>query len=164
MKKIYSVHLWGKAIKRKLYLKILNNFTEFDKSHNWNLYEDNAMDFLILKNAENFVYINKKGYLDGNKDNFNNNQEDSNNIINDLFIFAGLFFDYTDDNMLEKSLAVYQIRRIFYEYKDDLLKISSGFENYYKILDKFSNCKSISSNQLYYIHEIRNILKQVEKK
>ena len=44
-----DLYLWGKAIKRELYVKILNNLKEEYKNQNWNFYEDSTIDFLLLK-------------------------------------------------------------------------------------------------------------------
>ena len=159
----HNLNLWGKAIKTKLYKKVLNNLNNYYKNKNWNLYEDNAMDFILLKNAETYIFINENGYIDGMKENIYNNK-DNNEIVKNLFLLAEIFFDYTEDNIYEKTMANYQIKRIFYEYKNNLEGISEGFEYYYNILDKFSNCKSILKQQQYYINQVRSILNKAEKK
>ena len=160
-----NLYLWGKAIKRELYTKILNNLSEDHKNKKWNYYEDSALDFLLLKNAESYVIINENGYINELEDNYenkNNEQNKANEIIKDLFLLADFFFDYTEDNLYEKSIAIYQIRRIIDDYKKDLESINQGYDYYYKILDKYSNCKNILPRHQFYINQIKQILKKRE--
>ena len=159
----HNLNLWGKIIKKELYIKVLNNLRDYYKKQNWNLYEDNAMYFILLKNAETYIYVSEIGYINGPKDKIDNN-ENNNEIINDLFLLAEIIFDFTEDNIYEKTMANYQIRRIFYDYKKNLEIITEGFDKYYFILSKFSNCKSIIEKQQYYVNQVRNILNKAELK
>lgn len=161
------LNLWGKAIKRTLYSNIIDKLSNYYKNQNWNLYEDNALDFLLLKNAESYVFIKENGYLyEKNKGDdskkINNNQ--ANYIIKDLFTLAEIFYDYTDNNVYEKLMAVFQIKRILYDYNNYLELIDKGFENYHEILNKFSYCNNILPGQQFYIEQARQALNKIEKK
>ena len=162
-----DLYLWGKAIKRELYVKILNNLKEEYKNQNWNFYEDSTIDFLLLKNAESYVIINENGYIIELEDNYEDKKYDKtkeNEIIKNLFLLVDIFFEYTEDNIYEKSMAVYQIRRILEDYKSNLELINNEFDYYYKILDKFSSCKNILPRNQFYINQVKQILKENENK
>ena len=161
-----NLYLWGKAIKRDLYINIINKLNDNYKKQNWNLYEDAAIYFFILKNSTSYIFINENGYINDIKDNsyiIQDNSYTSNEIIKDIFLLAEIFFDYTEDNMYEKLMALYQLKRLLNDYKNDLEKVNKGFDYYYKVLDKFSNCTFISPENQYYINDIKQILKKVEK-
>ena len=70
-----KLNLWGKAIKRTLYSNIIDKLSNYYKNQNWNLYEDNALDFLLLKNAESYVFVKENGYL------YEKNKEDDSKKI-----------------------------------------------------------------------------------
>ncbi len=161
-----NLFLWGKAIKKDIYVNIINNLNDNYKKQNWNLYEDAAIYFFILKNSESYIFINENGYINDIKDNsytIKDNSYTSNEIIKDIFILSEIFFDYTEDNIYEKLMALYQIKRLLNDYKKDLENVNKGFDYYYKVLDKFSNCTFISPENKYYINDIKQILRKVEK-
>ena len=161
-----QLYLWGKAIKRKLYANILDTFSDFYLKQNWNLYEDSTMCFILLKKAQSYVFIYENGYIYDNEEKNINNKNDTdkaNDIIKDLFISAEILFDYTEENNYEKSMAIYQLKRIIYDYNNSLELVNKGFDYFYKVLDKFENCKNILSNQKIYIEKLRLILKKFEK-
>ena len=162
-----KLNLWGKAIKRTLYSNIIDKLSNYYKNQYWNLYEDNALDFLLLKNAESYLFIKENGYLyEKNKEDDSKkiNNDQANYIIKDLFTLAEIFYDYTDNNVYEKLMAVFQIKRILYDYNNYLELIDKGFENYHEILNKFSYCNNILPEQQFYIHQARQALNKIEKK
>ena len=55
-------------------------------------------------------------------------------------------------------MAMYQLRRIVVDYENTLILANTGFDYYYKVLDKFSNCKNILFNQKKYVDKLRKIL------
>ena len=156
-----KLNLWGKAIKRKLYFNVLDTLSDYYLNQNWNFYEDSTIYSFLLKNAESYVFLNENGYIYDNEENnaYNKSITDkANDIIKDLFISADIFFDYTQDNNYEKSMAMYQLRRIVVDYENILILANTGFDYYYKVLDKFSNCKNILFNQKKYVDKLRKIL------
>ena len=159
------LYLWGKAIKRTLYLKIIDKLSTYYKNQNWNLYEDTALDFLLLKHAESFIFIKENGYL-YEKNEENNSEKDiknqANDIIKDLFILAEFFYDYTEDNIYEKLMAIFQLKRIIYDYNNYLALIDKHFEKYHEILNKFSYCNNFLPSQKLYIEQARQLLIKVE--
>ena len=62
-------------------------------------------------------------------------------------------------------MAMYQLRRLIKEYKKTLKMVTKGFKYYFKVLNKFSECKSILPEDHKKVEKIRKILlKILEKK
>lgn len=164
-----NLYLWGKIIKRKLYQKILKNFSKLFMEKKWNLYEDSAIDFLLLKNAESYIFLNENGYInisdeENDKNNNKKSSEEANKDINNLFLLAQFFYEFTEDNIYEKMMAMYQIKRLVSDYKNSLELVNKDFDYYYSILSKYSDCKFILPQQKIYVNQLVEILKKQQKK
>ena len=162
-----NLFLWGKIIKRKLFLEVLDNLTDYYKKQHWTLYEDNAMDFIILKYAKTYAFIKENGYMYcySPKSSYSNRKEKikANRTVKDVFLLAEICFDYTNDNTYEKQMATFQIKRLISEYKKSLKRVTEGFEYYYRIINKFLKCKSILPRDRIIINQIKHILEEAEK-
>ena len=162
-----NLFLWGKIIRRELFLELLDNLTDYYKKQHWTLYEDNAMDFVLLKYAKTYAFIKENGYIYcySEESSYTNRNEGykANRTVKDVFLLAEICFDYTNDNEYEKQMAIFQLRRFIFEYKNSLQKVTKGFEYYYRTLNKFSQCKSILPKHRKLIEEIREILQNAEK-
>lgn len=162
-----NLFLWGKIIKRKLFLEVLDNLTDYYKKQHWTLYEDNAMDFILLKYAKTYAFIKENGYMYcySPKSSYSNRKDKikSNRTVKDVFLLAEMCFDYTNDNIYEKQMATFQLKRLIKEYKKSLKKVTEGFDYYYKVINKFSKCKSILPRDKKYIKEIKEILEEAKK-
>lgn len=163
----HNLFLWGKIIRRELFLELIDNLTDHYKKQHWTLYEDNAMDFILLKYAKTYAFIKVNGYIYcySEESSYTNRNEEykANRTVKDVFLLAEICFDYTNDNEYEKQMAMFQLKRFIYEYKSSLSKVTKGFEYYYRTLNKFSKCKSILQRHRKYIEEIREILENAEK-
>ena len=163
----HNLFLWGKIIRRELFLELLDNLTDYYKRQHWTLYEDNAMDFVLLKYTKTYAFIRENGYIYcySAESSFTNRNDryKANRTVKDVFLLAEMCFDYTNDNEYEKQMPMFQLRRFLYEYKNSLTKVTKGFEYYYRTLNKFSQCKFILPKQRKYIEEIREILQNAEK-
>lgn len=160
--------LWGNIIKRKLFFELLNKLSDYYKKKYFILYEDSPIVFILFKYAKSYVFFNLTGYIYiYNKKSTYINRKKTKNInttINNIFLLAEIFFDYTDDNKYEKLMAMYQLRRLIKEYKKTLKLVTKGFKYYYKVLNKFSECKSILPEDHKIIKKIRKILFTLDKK
>ena len=163
----HNLFLWGKIIKRELFLELIDNLTDHYKKQHWTLYEDNAMDFIVLKYAKTYAFIKANGYIYcySEESSYTNRNEEykANRTVKDVFLLAEICFDYTNDNEYEKQMAMFQLKRFIFEYKSSLSKVTKGFEYYYRTLNKFDKCKSILQRHKKYIEEIREILQNAEK-
>ena len=162
-----NLFLWGKIIKRKLFLEIIDNLTDYYKKQHWTLYEDNAMDFILLKYAQSYIFIKENGYIycQNPQSSYSNRYKSykANRTVKDVFLLAEIFFDYTNDNEYEKKMAGFQLRRFIYEYRDCLDKVTEGFDYYYRTLNKFLKCNYIIPKHRKYFEQIKTILENTEK-
>ena len=162
-----NLFLWGKIIKRQLFLEIFDNLSDYYKRQHWTLYEDNALDFILLKYAQSYVFIKENGYIYcySSQSSYTNRYKSykANRTVKDVFLLAEICFDYTNDNEYEKKMAGFQLRRFIYEYKDCLDKVTEGFDYYYRVLNKFLKCKYIIPKHRKYFEEIKAILENTEK-
>jgi len=90
----------------------------FNDNITWNNYEDNAIDFLLLKHAKSYIFVNEINYIN-NIDENNYFSKDKNNYINDLVKLAKVFDYYTKDNIYDKLMVLYHIKRIITELEND---------------------------------------------
>ena len=162
-----NLFLWGKIIKRKLFFELVDNLTDYYKRQHWTLYEDNALDFVLLKYTKSYVFFKGNGYIYCyNKDSSFSNRNRSKKAIRtvkDVFLLAEMCFDYTNDNSYEKQMAVFQLKRFIFEYKSSIEKVTEGFEYYFRVLNKFSKCKSILPRDRLFLNKIKNILEKAQK-
>ena len=164
----HNLFLWGKIIKRKLFYELLDNLTDFYKRQHWTLYEDNAIDFVLLKYTKSYVFINENGYIYcyNEVSAYTNRNDEKKTIktVKDVFSLAEICFDYTNDNEYEKQKATFQLKRFIFEYRNSLETVTEGFDYYFKVLNKFSKCKSILPRDRAYLNEIKNILENAQNK
>ena len=164
----HNLFLWGKIIKRKLFLEVIDNLSDYYKRQHWTLYEDNAMDFILLKCAKSYIFIDANGYIYcyNSKSSYSKRYESykATRTVKDVFLLAEIFFDYTNDNEYEKQMASFQLRRFIHEYKRCLYKVTEGFEYFYRTLNKFLKCKYILPKHRNYFEQIKYILTNTEKK
>ena len=154
-------------IKRKLFLEVIDNLSDYYKRQHWTLYEDNAMDFVLLKYAQTYTFIEENGYIYcyNKMSSYSKRKEvyKANRTVKDVFLLAEICFDYTNNNEYEKEMAVFQLKRLLREYQKSLRLVNEGFEYYNRILNKFSECKFISNQNKRFIVLIRDILSTAEK-
>ena len=162
-----NLFLWGKIIKRELFLEVIDNLTDYYKRQHWTLYEDNAMDFVLLKYAKTYTFIEENGYIycysEISSYSNRNRSYKANRTVKDVFLLAEICFDYTNNNEYEKEMAMVQLRRFISEYKHSLEKVTEGFEYYYRTLSKFEKCKYFSPKSQKYIRVIKAIIQNSEK-
>ena len=161
-----NLFLWGKIIKKKLFVELIDNLTDFYKRQHWTLYEDNALDFVLLKYAQTYAFIKANGYIycynEESSYSNRNNKVKANRTVKDVFLLAEICFDYTNDNEYEKQMAMAQLRRFVFEYKSSLENASSGFDYYFRVLNKFMNCKYLTQRDYALLGNIKEILEKAK--
>ena len=161
-----NLFLWGKIIRKKLFVDLIDNLTDFYKRQHWTLYEDNALDFVLLKYAQTYAFIKANGYMYCyNEESSYSNRNDkvkANRTVKDVFLLAEICFDYTNDNEYEKQMAMAQLRRFVFEYKSSLENVSSGFDYYFRVLNKFMNCKSLRLKDRTLLNQIKETLEKAK--
>jgi glycosyltransferase involved in cell wall biosynthesis len=161
-----NLFLWGKIMKRQLFLEIFDNLSDYYKRQHWTLYEDNALDFILLKYAQSYVFIKENGYIYcyNSQSSYTNRYKSykANRTVKDVFLLAEICFDYTNDNEYEKQMAMAQLRRFVFEYKSSLENVSSGFDYYFRVLNKFMNCKSLRLKDRTLLNQIKETLEKAK--
>ena len=72
-------------------------------------------------------------------------------------------FKYTNNTLYEKNMAVCQFKFIIDGYNDIFLKITSGFNYIYKIIDLYLNCNIISNKDKQIFNNLMNQFKKIEQ-
>ena len=161
-----NLFLWGKIIRKKLFVDLIDNLTDFYKRQHWTLYEDNALDFVLLKYAQTYTFIKANGYIycynEESSYSNRNAKVKANRTIKDVFLLAEICFDYTNDNEYEKQMAMTQLRRFVFEYKSSLENASAGFDYYFRVLNKFMNCKSLGPKDREVLNQIKETLEKAK--
>ena len=150
-----------------MFLELIDNLTDYYKRQHWTLYEDNAMDFVLMKYAQTYTFIEENGYIycynEVSSYSKRNEAYKANRTVKDVFLLAEICFDYTNDDEYEKSMAFYQLKRLLTEFGNRLHMLTKGFEYYYRTLDKFSKCKYISDYDRRIIEKIREKIQKAER-
>ena len=71
-------------------------------------------------------------------------------------------FNYTNDTLYEKNMAVAQFKFLLDGFGDIFLKATKGFNYYYKIIDLYLNCDIISQENKNIFRNIKSKLKKNE--
>ena len=160
--------IWGKLIKRKIFLETIEKMGDYYKNQHMTLYEDVAMLFLLLSTARNYVYVNIYGYLYcvSNISVYKNRFEPSrgNKTIKDCFLLAEFLFDFSKNTTYDKLMAIYQIKRIYIEYKNIFSFVTEGFDYIYKVLDKFIKCTVIEEINKSSVYQLKQLFEKIENK
>ena len=153
----YDMNLHGKVIKTKAYKDILNHLVSFYDQKSWNNYEDTAIDFLLLKHAKSYIFVNEIGYIN-NLDESNYYSKDKSSYVNDLFKLAALIHSNTNDNIYEKLMVLYHIKRIIAEFESDPKLVVPDPSSVNSFVYSISFCQSILPQHKKYIEQLKQIL------
>ena len=81
-------NLWGKLIKREIFMKTIKSIEEYYLNQNMSLHEDGLMLFALFKKAKSYLFINEYGLLHyTNEFSTINTLRNKNNINKAIFIF-----------------------------------------------------------------------------
>ena len=140
--------IWGKLIKRETFLETIKSIDKYYLNQNMSLHEDGLILFMLFKKAKTYLFINDYGlfYYYNELSTLNNlrNKNRINKSTKECFLYLEYMFNYTNDTLYEKNMAVYQFKWLLKEYNDIYLKTTQGFDYVYKIIDLYINCKIIS--------------------
>jgi len=160
--------IWGKLIKRKIFIKAINKLGEKYKNQYMTLYEDVAMLFILLQIAKNYVYVNIYGYLYySNKISVFENRfkySRANRTIRDCFLLSEILFDFSKNTKFDKLMALFTLKRIYGMYYHVCTFITSGFEYIYRVLNKFIKCQLFSLENKYLVFKLKKLIENTHKK
>ena len=143
-------NLWGKLIKRNVYLKILEAIDKKYLEQHMTLHEDGMILFILFKIAKNYLYLNEFGmFYYRNKDSALAGLRKDENIdktVRDSFLYLQFMYEYTRENKREKDMAVYQFKFILQQFEKIFCKIKDGFDFIYDVIELYLNCEYISDD------------------
>ena len=129
--------------------------------------EDGMMLFMLFRTAKSYLFINDYGLLY-----FNNEYSTMANLRNknkinlatkNCFIYLEFMFNYTNNTLYEKNMAVCQFKSLLNGFKDIYLKTTEGFDYIYKVIDLYIKCKNILEDDKIFIRELKEQFKIVEQ-
>ena len=141
-------NLWGKLIRRNVYIKI---FEQIDKKYleqHMTLHEDGMILFILFKIAKSYLYLNVFGmFYYTNQDSALSGLRKEENVdktVRDSFLYLKFMYEYTGDNKKEKDMAVYQFKFILQQFQEIFCKIKNGFNFIYDIIQMYLDSDYIS--------------------
>ena len=159
--------IWGKLIKREVYLETLKNIDEYFLSQNMILHEDGLILFMLFKTAKSYLFINDYGLLYYYNENSTlsniGNKEKINKSTRDSFLYLEYMFKYTNNSLYEKNMAVFQFKYLFNNFGNIFFKTTSGFDYIYKIINLYLNCNVITNEDKQLFRNITNKFKNIEQ-
>jgi glycosyltransferase involved in cell wall biosynthesis len=160
--------IWGKLIKRKIFLETIEKLGDYYRNQYMTLYEDVAMLFVLLSIAKNYVYVNIYGYLYySNKISVFENRfkyRRANRTIRDCFLLSEILFDFSKNTKYDKLMALFTLNRIYWMYYHVCTFITSGFEFIYRVLNKFIKCQFLSLGNKYLVFKLKKLIEDTQKK
>ena len=160
-------NLWGKLIKREIYLKILENIDKYYLEQHMTLHEDGLILFVLFKVAKTYLFIEEFGmfYVRNENSSLANLRKDKNinKTVRDSFLYLKFMFEYTGENVYEKNMAVYQFNFILQQFQPIFNKITSGFEFIYDVIELYLDCKYINNKDKELFRKVMYDIELYEK-
>ena len=160
-------NVWGKLIKREIYLETLKKIDKYFLNQNMILHEDGLILFMLFKTAKSYLFIKDYGllYFLNEYSTMRNlrNKNKINKSTRDSFLYLEYMFKYTNNSLYEKNMAVCQFKFLYDLFQDIFMKTTSGFNYIHKIIDLYLNCNKITKEDKQIIRNIKNQFKQIEQ-
>ena len=160
-------NVWGKLIKRDIYLETLKKIDKYFLNQNMILHEDGLILFMLFKTAKSYLFIKDYGllYFSNEYSTMRNlrNKNKINKSTRDSFLYLEYMFKYTNNSLYEKNMAVCQFKFLYDLFEDIFIKTTSGFNYIHKIIDLYLNCNKITKEDKQIIRNIKNQFKQIEQ-
>ena len=161
-------NLWGKLIKRQVYMEVLKNIDNYYLNQHMTLHEDGLIIFILFKIAKRYLFIEEFGmfYVRNDNSSLANLRKDENidKTVRDSFLYLKFMFEYTRDNAYEKNMAVYQFKFILSQFKAIFKKLKSGFDFIYDVIEMYLNCKYINDNDKEIFRKVMYDIETYENK
>ena len=165
---MFTLTYLNKLIKRELYLKVLDNISEYYLKQHMTLHEDGLIIFILFKVAKTYLFIEEFGmFYYTNQDSALSGLRKEENVdktVRDSFLYLKFMFEYTGDSFYEKNMAVYQFKFILDQFKYIFKKITNGFDFIYNVIEMYLNCKYINNNDKEIIRKVMYDIELIEIK
>ena len=158
--------IWAKLIKKQLFIDVIQSIDKYYTNKHMSLHEDGLCLLILFKKAKSYLFTKEYGmfyFLDENSIMRNlKKKERINKTVRDCFLYLEFMFNYTNNTLHEKNMALSNFKGLLRGFKDIYLKITEGFNYIYKVIDLYINCDIISEEDKKEIKELKNELKTVE--
>ena len=143
-------NLWGKLIKKEIYIKTLDKIDKKYLEQHMTLHEDGMILFILFKVAKSYLYLDRFGMFYSRNENSAlaglRKNENVDKTVRDSFLYLKFMYEYTKENKKEKDMAVYQFKFILQQFESIFNEIKSGFNFIYDVIDLYLNCDLISDD------------------
>ena len=158
--------IWGKLIKRNIFIETINSIDQYYLNQHMTLHDDGLILFILFKKANSYLFIKDYGmiYFYNDKSTMGNmrNKDKINKTVRDCFIYLEFIFNYTNDTLREKNIAVYQFKGFLSGFNDLYKKVTLGFDYIYKVIDLYLNCDIILKEDKKIIQQVKDQFKLLE--
>ena len=159
-------HIWDKLIKREALIRTLKSIKPYYLKQHMSINEDGVLDFMLLKTAKSYKFINNYGYIyiDNPKGAIYSLKKTMNKTVRDYILYLRYLFQHTANNEYEKSMAGEQLKYVYNSFYDYLEYVTSNFDFIFDTLNLYLNCPYISDLNKERVNKMINILKEAQDK
>ena len=163
-------NIWDKLIKREVLIKSENFMNEEFKKERYEVHDDDAIFFGIIKSAESFGFLEQIGYFyninipdSTTKTKFN--KEKINKIFQALFTIMKYYYVQSEDNRKEKFLVGYQFFfNKVYVYKNYIKYMDREFQLVLEVLNLYIKSPYILNSEKYFLQKFKaKVMDQLRK-
>ena len=163
-------NLWDKLIKREILMKSEGFMNEEFRSERYEVHDDDALFYGLIKFAESFGFLEQIGYFyninipdSTTKTKFN--REKINKIFKALFTIMKYYYVQSDENRKEKFMVGYQFFfNKVYVYKNYIKYMTDGFELVLDTLNMYMKSSYILASEKYFLQLFKDkVMKQLRK-
>ena len=163
-------NLWDKLIKREILMKSEGFMNEEFRSERYEVHDDDALFYGLIKFAESFGFLEQIGYFyninipdSTTKTKFN--REKINKIFKALFTIMKYYYVQSDENRKEKLMVGYQFFfNKVYVYKNYIKYMTDGFELVLDTLNMYMKSSYILASEKYFLQLFKDkVMKQLRK-
>ena len=147
-------NIWDKLIKREVLIKSENFMNEEFKKERYEVHDDDALFFGIIKSAESFGFLEQIGYFYNINipDSTKFNKEKINKIFQALFTIMKYYYVQSEDNRKEKFLVGYQFFfNKVYVYKNYIKYMDREFQLVLEVLNLYIKSPYILNSEKYFL-------------
>ena len=154
-------NIWDKLIKREVLLKSESFMQEEFKNERYEVHDDDALFFGIIKSAESFGFLEQIGYFyninipdSTTKTKFN--REKINKIFQALFTIMKYYYVQSDDNRKEKFLVGFKFFfNKVYVYQNYIKYMNHEFKIVLETLNLYINSPYILNSEKYFLQKFK---------
>jgi glycosyltransferase involved in cell wall biosynthesis len=154
-------NIWDKLIKREVLLKSESFMQEEFKNERYEVHDDDALFFGIIKSAESFGFLEQIGYFyninipdSTTKTKFN--REKINKIFQALFTIMKYYYVQSEDNRKEKFLVGFKFFfNKVYVYQNYIKYMNHEFKIVLETLNLYINSPYILNSEKYFLQKFK---------